>query len=63
VHDPTWLVTICPACHAVIHKLEAHRRWLPAPLVELWREQHPAAPLQLQLAIEESAQLAARAAA
>jgi len=64
VHDPTWLVTICPACHAAIHKLGAHRRWLPPTLVELWQEQHPAAPLQLQLAIEESAPpLAERAAA
>jgi hypothetical protein len=50
-HAFTGLVTLCPACHAVVHKLRAHRRWLPLPLVELWREQHPAVPLQLQLAI------------
>ena len=51
IHHEKWLVTICPACHAIIHKLQAHRRWLPGPLLELWREQHPAVPVQLQLAI------------
>ncbi len=53
VHETRWLVTICPACHAVIHKLQSHRRWLPVSLLELWREQHPAVPLQLQLSIHE----------
>jgi len=52
VHDMEWLVTICPACHAVIHKLRVHRRWLPDSLLALWHEQHPAVPLQLQLPIE-----------
>ena len=51
IHDAKWLVTLCPACHAVVHKLLAHRRWLPDPLLALWREQHPALPLQLQFAI------------
>jgi hypothetical protein len=37
----------------VIHKLRAHRRWLPSALLELWREQHPSVPLQLQLALEK----------
>ena len=50
VHDQKWLVTICPACHALIHKLLANKRWLPDSLLELWREQHPHAPLQLQFA-------------
>lgn len=56
VHEIEWLVTLCPGCHAVIHKLRAHRRWLPVPLLELWREQHPAVPLQLQLGIDEDRQ-------
>jgi hypothetical protein len=59
VHDPAWLVTICPACHAVIHRLQAKRRWLPAPLVELWREQHPDVSLQLQFPIAAATAAAA----
>lgn len=55
VHDPAWLVTICPACHAVIHRLRANRRWLPDPLVELWREQHPDVSLQLQFPVAATA--------
>lgn len=51
LHDFQWLITLCPACHAVVHKLQAHRRWLPVSLLELWREQHPALPVQLQLDI------------
>ena len=47
-----WLVTLCPACHAVVHRLRARRRFLPDPLLRLWREQQPAAPLQLQLAMD-----------
>ena len=54
VHQARWLVTLCPACHAVIHKLLANRRWLPVPLLELWCEQHPHAPLQLQLGMDAS---------
>jgi len=51
VHEMQWLVTICPGCHAVIHKLRTHRRWLPDSLLALWHEQHPAVVLQLQLPI------------
>jgi len=51
VHKIEWLVTLCPGCHAIIHKLRAHRRWLPVPLLALWHEQHPAVVLQLQLPI------------
>ena len=60
VHDRKWLVTICPSCHAVIHKLQAHRRWLPDFLLTLWREQHPAVPLQGQLDIGDSVPLSGR---
>lgn len=48
VHDPAWLVALCAACHARVHRLAALRSWLPARLVELWSEQHPGVPLQLQ---------------
>ena len=53
-HADRWLITVCPACHALIHKLLGHRHWLPAPLLELWREQHPAVPLQLQFDLERT---------
>ena len=50
-HPPRWLATVCDACHARIHKLSALTRgWLPPRLVELWHEQHPSVPLQLQFA-------------
>jgi hypothetical protein len=48
VHDPDWLIAVCAACHARIHRLLALRAWLPARLVELWTEQHPGTPVQLQ---------------
>lgn len=46
--DPELLLTVCAACHARLHKLAALRRWVPGELAELWAEQHPRAPLQLQ---------------
>lgn len=50
------LGTVCPQCHARIHKLTAlERGWLPPRLVELWAEQHPRVPLQLQFAWEMTA--------
>ena len=48
VHDPDWLVSLCAACHARVHRLAALRRWLPERLIALWSEQHPEAPVQLQ---------------
>lgn len=54
-HVSAWLITLCPACHATVHRLQTLRHWLPAPLLELWREQHGGAPEQLQLALESAA--------
>ena len=51
-HAAAWLITLCPACHARIHRLRANRRWMPESLLRLWREQHPGVPVQLQLPIE-----------
>lgn len=51
-HAAAWLITLCPACHATVHGLRAHRRWLPDLLARLWREQHPDVAVQLQLEIE-----------
>jgi hypothetical protein len=51
-HAPEWLITVCAACHARVHRLAAVRRWLPEALLPLWAEQHPQTPLQLQLPLE-----------
>jgi hypothetical protein len=47
---PRNLMSLCAACHAGVHRLEAVRYWMPPLLVQLWMEQHPASPVQLQLA-------------
>jgi hypothetical protein len=54
-HATAWLITLCPACHARIHRLRANRRWLPSAVLVLWSEQHAGVPVQLQLAIEAAA--------
>jgi hypothetical protein len=43
------MITLCPGCHAIVHRLQILRAWLPPRLVMLWREQHCDAPFQLQL--------------
>ena len=48
-HTYDSLITLCAACHARLHRLGAIHRWVPEPLLELWAEQHPGAPRQLQL--------------
>jgi hypothetical protein len=35
-----WLITLCPACHATVERLEREDRYLPPLLFALWREQH-----------------------
>ena len=55
-HEPACLITLCPRCHARAHKFaRLPRLWLPPLLIGLWQEQHPGAPLQLQLAFWEEA--------
>lgn len=44
-----WLVALCRACHARVHRLRFVRRLYPDAFLELWREQHPQAPEQLAL--------------
>ena len=44
-----WLVALCRACHARVHRLKVVRQVYPASFLELWREQHPQAPEQLAL--------------
>ena len=43
------LITLCIRCHVRLHRSRRLRYWVPEALLGLWREQHPAVPLQLQL--------------
>ncbi len=45
------LITVCAACHARIHRLLSLWKWIPALLAELWTEQHPGVPVQLQFEV------------
>jgi NMD protein affecting ribosome stability and mRNA decay len=46
---PSFLITICAACHAQVYRLLSIWKWVPALLAELWAEQPPGAPVQLQI--------------
>jgi hypothetical protein len=35
------MISLCPGCHAKVHRTKAVRAIMPALLLELWREQHP----------------------
>ncbi len=35
------MISLCPACHAIVSRTRVMRRHMPALLLELWREQHP----------------------
>jgi len=48
VHEAAQLIALCASCHARVHRLGALRHWLPEFAVELWVEQHPGTPVQLQ---------------
>jgi hypothetical protein len=47
-----WLITLCPACHATVERLQRLDRYLPPLLLTLWREQHPDAGEQLAFLLE-----------
>jgi hypothetical protein len=49
-----WLITLCPACHATVERLERLDRYLPPLLLALWREQHPDTREQLALELAAS---------
>lgn len=55
IDEEAWLITLCPACHARVHRSRCLRAYVPPLLVILWREQHPNEPLQLQFGFEEAA--------
>jgi hypothetical protein len=46
---PSLLLCLCAACHAQVHRLLSIWKWIPALVAELWAEQHPGAPVQLQI--------------
>ena len=35
------MISLCPACHAKVHRTKAVLSQMPPLLLELWREQHP----------------------
>lgn len=37
------IISLCPACHAKIHRTRVVVRLMPALLLDLWRELHPKA--------------------
>ncbi len=55
VNDRDWLITVCAGPrgqpHARLHRLAALRICIPELLVALWSEQHPGAPVQIQLPV------------
>jgi hypothetical protein len=55
-NHPSLLITVCAACHARVHRMLSIWKWIPALLVELWVEQHPGSPVQMQFE-EASGQL------
>jgi hypothetical protein len=48
-NHPRYLISLCPAHHAVVTRLLLLDHTLPPLLFLLWREQHPVAPEQLLL--------------
>jgi len=54
-HSPSLLIALCATCHAQVHRLLSLWKWIPESLAELWAEQHPGVPVQLQISL--SAQL------
>jgi hypothetical protein len=56
-NSPSLLIALCAACHARIHRLLALWKWIPAHLAELWAEQHPGVPVQLQFDIQSQMEL------
>ena len=46
------MVSLCPACHAKVHRTIAVFTEMPALLLELWREQHPDGHEQTRLSFD-----------
>lgn len=46
------MISLCPACHAIVSRTRVVRRHMPQLLLELWREQHPDGHEQTILSFE-----------
>ena len=44
-----WMISLCPRCHARIHRTKVLTKYMPDLLLLLWRELHPVAPEQTHL--------------
>ncbi len=40
-HQTKLMISLCPACHAKVHRTKVVLSQMPPLLLELWREQHP----------------------
>jgi NMD protein affecting ribosome stability and mRNA decay len=54
---PSLLLCLCAACHAQVHRLLSIWKWIPGLVAELWAEQHPGAPVQLQIELSVQIEL------
>ncbi len=43
------MISLCPACHAKVHRTKAVMSEMPSLLLTLWREQHPQGHEQTRL--------------
>jgi hypothetical protein len=43
------MISLCPGCHARVHRTQTVLRYMPPLLLKLWREQHPRAHEQRTL--------------
>ncbi len=48
------MISLCPACHAIVSRTRVVRRHMSALLLELWREQHPDGHEQTILSFEDT---------
>ncbi len=55
------MISLCPACHARVHRTKAVRAAMPPLLLVLWREQHPKGHEQKQLDFTKVAELRLKA--
>lgn len=44
-----WMISLCPGCHARVHRTRAVLAEMPPLLLTLWREQHPGGHEQTNL--------------
>lgn len=52
------MISLCPACHAKVHRLQAVLEPMTSLLLELWREQHPQGQEQFALDFEKRGPMA-----